>query len=322
MNTILKNAVQSIQIGIEDYQSSSDDHRRVLSAVRNITAGILLLFKEKLRQLSPEKSHEVLLYQDIRPKLDQEGNISFQRAGRKTVNFNQICERFKDLGIPIEHKLLKGIVDIRNGIEHFFTTETPSRLRELLADSFIILRDFITTQLNENPVDLLGNDTWEVFLDVAAVYNKELEDCQTECDKIIWKEPALSSIGGFLRCFSCHSELIRPINPEVNDQTTLKFSCRACGELSQFEDIAEAACAEAYEWQDYVAMTDGGEPPVTTCSECGRESYVVEEDFCVTCGTPGRNYAECSICHADLSMEEQDFGGLCSYHQYQMEKDD
>ena len=52
--SILANAVSSIQLGIEDYKSS--DARRMLSAVRNITAGILLLAKnphggEHLRDL-------------------------------------------------------------------------------------------------------------------------------------------------------------------------------------------------------------------------------------------------------------------------------
>ena len=37
MDTILKNAVQSLQIGIEDFESA--DERRVLSSVRNVTAG-------------------------------------------------------------------------------------------------------------------------------------------------------------------------------------------------------------------------------------------------------------------------------------------
>jgi hypothetical protein len=61
MKTILENAVSSIQIGIEDYQSN--DPRRVLSVVRNLSAGVLLLFKEKLRQLSPDGSDEVLIKQ-------------------------------------------------------------------------------------------------------------------------------------------------------------------------------------------------------------------------------------------------------------------
>lgn len=66
MDTILANAVASVQIGVEDYLS--DDPRRVLSAVRNLSAGILLLFKERLRELSPTNSDEVLIKQQIHHK--------------------------------------------------------------------------------------------------------------------------------------------------------------------------------------------------------------------------------------------------------------
>ena len=48
----LANAIESIQVGIEDWQTGT--HPRLLSAVRNIHAGILLLFKEALLRQSPE----------------------------------------------------------------------------------------------------------------------------------------------------------------------------------------------------------------------------------------------------------------------------
>ena len=83
MDTILKNAIASIQLGVEDFQSG--DERRSLSAVRNLTAGVLLLFKEKLRQLSPAGSDEVLLKKNIRPTPSAGGGVAFQGVGKKTV---------------------------------------------------------------------------------------------------------------------------------------------------------------------------------------------------------------------------------------------
>jgi hypothetical protein len=80
---ILQNAVDSIQLGVEDLESS--DNRRILSAVRNITAGVLLLFKEKLRQLSPPDSQEVLLMQQIRIQRSDKG-LAYIGAGSKTVD--------------------------------------------------------------------------------------------------------------------------------------------------------------------------------------------------------------------------------------------
>ena len=43
--SIIQNAIDSIQIGVEDFES--DDDRRSVSAVRNIAAGILLLYRRK-----------------------------------------------------------------------------------------------------------------------------------------------------------------------------------------------------------------------------------------------------------------------------------
>ena len=51
--SILKNAIDSIAIGLEDYEST--DERRIVSSTRNIFAGILLLFKHKLCELSPTR---------------------------------------------------------------------------------------------------------------------------------------------------------------------------------------------------------------------------------------------------------------------------
>lgn len=84
---ILNNAIQAIQIGLEDYKS--EDPRRAQSALRNIFAGMLLLFKEQLRRMSPEDSDEVLIKQTISPVLDSDGELSFQGKRKKTVDVQQ-----------------------------------------------------------------------------------------------------------------------------------------------------------------------------------------------------------------------------------------
>ena len=79
----------------------------MLSATRNITAGVLLLFKEKLRQLSPSDSDEVLIKQRIQPEFDANGSVIFKGDGKKTVDVQQIEERFKALNIEANWKGLK-----------------------------------------------------------------------------------------------------------------------------------------------------------------------------------------------------------------------
>ena len=64
--SLFDNAIRSIQIGLQDY--AYDD--RLVSSVRNIHAGILLLFKYKLIILSGEGSNAALVKQKIVPFLE------------------------------------------------------------------------------------------------------------------------------------------------------------------------------------------------------------------------------------------------------------
>jgi hypothetical protein len=126
MHAVLENAVQSIQLGIEDYQSS--DPRRALSAVRNITAGVLLLFKEKLRRLSPPGSEDVLIKQRSRILKATDGSIQVVGTGQRTVDVAQIEERFGDLKISTDWKRVRAMVHVRNDIEHHSTSASETRV--------------------------------------------------------------------------------------------------------------------------------------------------------------------------------------------------
>ena len=52
---LTRNAIESIRLGIEDYNLANKDEGRILSSIRNIYAGLLLLFKEELRCFSLAK---------------------------------------------------------------------------------------------------------------------------------------------------------------------------------------------------------------------------------------------------------------------------
>ena len=86
---LLENAVQSIQNGLEDYATGSS--RRALSAIRNIHAGVLLLLKEKLYQISPSDSDGVLIKANFDPEIDNKGNVTF--VGSEQGGTGQIRKR-------------------------------------------------------------------------------------------------------------------------------------------------------------------------------------------------------------------------------------
>lgn len=319
MDTILANAIASVQIGVEDYLSN--DPRRALSAVRNITSGILLLFKERLRELSPPGSDEVLIKQQVQPKRDSSGVLTFLGTGKKTVDVQQIKERFTSLEVSVDWKRLDGVVRIRNDVEHYYTAEPASRLKELLADSFIVMRDFITSELRREPLELLGEPTWQTLLDVASIYAKELEECEESKAQVSWGSPGIEQVANYLRCEHCGSALLKPINPTAGSPVAINFQCSACGCTSFFEEIAESAAEECFGVDMYIAMTDGGEPPLVDCFECGKTTFLLEDGLCMLCGaTP--HYNKCAVCSADIGVEEQQFNGLCSYHHWRSIKDD
>jgi hypothetical protein len=173
--SILDNAINSISLGIEDYNSS--DPRRVVSCIRNLYAGILLLFKHRLAELSPAGSDEVLIKEKVSPSLDSSGKLQWKGNGKKTVDVRQIEERFNGLEIKVDWKRLAKINTCRNDIEHYYSVESPADMRGLLTNSFIVIRDFICDVLQEDPLELLGAKTWITLTSVAEVYDKEKREC-------------------------------------------------------------------------------------------------------------------------------------------------
>lgn len=319
MDTILKNAIASIQLGVEDFQS--DDERRSLSAVRNLTAGILLLFKEKLRQLSPAGSDEVLIKKNIRPTPGAGGAVTFQGEGKKTVDVQEIKERFRSLGVEADFGRVDEVIRLRNDVEHYRTGATAETIKVVLAKSFVVIRDFIAAELNEDPANLLGESTWGTLLEENDVYERELAACRAALDEVDWGSAVLHEIAHHIRCQHCGSDLVRPTDPEVEHRYQLELRCFSCGQESSFDDVIEAAVGDFYEWDTYVAMTGGGDRPTAACHECGKETFILDEGICVACNGE-LEFTECSICGEGLGPDDQGNNGLCGYHTWQAQRDD
>ena len=61
------NAVASIRLGVEDFKVAEHDEARTLSSIRNLTSGLLLLFKVKLQAMSPPGLNEALFKERVAP---------------------------------------------------------------------------------------------------------------------------------------------------------------------------------------------------------------------------------------------------------------
>ena len=318
MDTLLKNAVASIQIGVEDCQSM--DPRRGLSAVRNLIAGVLLLFKEKLRRMSPPGSDEVLIKQTIRP-VRRKGTLAFAGIGSKTVDVQAIKERFDSLGIDADLARLDEVIKLRNNIEHYCATTTSTGMRTLLAKSFVVIRDFIADELEDDPATLLGDATWSVLLAESDVYESELAACRSAMAAVDWRSDAGERVAEHIRCGDCGSDLVKPVQADVEAVWRLVFHCNGCGHETEYLGAIEPAVMDCFEDDRYFAAKDSEPQPVATCHECARECWVVEENRCLVCDATLK-YAECALCGECLGPDDQDNHGLCGYHAHQAQKDD
>jgi hypothetical protein len=223
--SILKNAVESIQVGVEDF--NSDDERRSVSAMRNIAAGLLLLFKAKLCMLSPEHDKELLIKKDLAPAHDEFGNLILRSKGKKTADVAQIRERLTNMKVDVDWKRVEKITNLRNEIEHYYAAATPDAVREVIAESFLLIRDFLQLELEEDPQTLLGDECWQVLLNTSDVYSAEESTCKKSLTTIDWKYSTIESALNYLRCRHCGSSLIEAHAGGGNYRNSL-MRCKSC----------------------------------------------------------------------------------------------
>lgn len=219
MNTLFDNAIQSIQLGIEDYENNAP--KRALSAVRNFYAGTLLLAKEVLVRKAPRAPVMDVLGTRFMPIPNGNGGVSFE-ANNKTVDFNEIGERFKAFGLKIDKSALADLNKIRTDMEHYYTDASSKKVREAIARGFPVVVDMFK-QLHEEPAKHLG-DSWDVMLEVKTVYDKELAECVASFDNVEWKSSSMANATRI--CPKCDSRLVQCNDPKTKIHDYADSKCR------------------------------------------------------------------------------------------------
>ena len=313
--SILQNAIDSIAIGLEDYEST--DNRRIVSSTRNIFAGILLLFKHKLCELSPEGTDEALIKQRVLPTIDSTGAVNWIGQGAKTVDVFNIEERFKSLNIVVDWTRLKKINRYRNDIEHYYSNMNNESVQQLISDSFLIIRDFISSELSEDPKELLGERYWKILVDVNEVYAKEKEECDTTLEQLdYFSNEILDAIKSY-RCGECGSGLIEATSTS-GEALESEFKCRSCEHTSPYDDFIDLVINDFYEGAVYLSHTDGDDTPVIDCPTCGKGTYIFYEGICASCGDSATH--ECQRCGCNIPPEEITDSNICGYCSYMYDK--
>jgi hypothetical protein len=314
--SILKNAIDSIAVGLEDY--SSPDQRRVISCTRNVFAGILLLFKYKLSLLSPPGSDEALIKQRVLPVLGESAHVEWKGKGPKTVDVQGIKERFESLNIDVDWNRIDRMNKFRNEIEHYFSNLKHEAIRSLISDSFLIINDFIRKHLEKDPKELLGDAAWAVLIDVNEVYEREKAECLAALQALEFLDnEILNALEGY-SCDECGSGLIMP-TIHTGDAVDADYTCKSCGKTLSYEEMVGEAVTDYYSHEVYLSHTDGGDSPLADCPECGGV-YLYAQGICASCGYAAEH--KCQRCSATIMPEELSTAPFCGYCAYVMSKDD
>ena len=316
MSHLFENAIQSIQLGVEDYQK--DEPKRAVSAVRNFYAGVLLLAKEVLIRRVPKARPEEVISAKYKPVPNGKGGVIYAPESFRTIDFETIKKRFKDFNLSIEPSALKSLGDIRNNLEHHFSDKPPQEVRDAIAKAFPFVSELFRL-IGEEPVNYLGG-SWSVMLNLRVFYERELDSCRKSFDEVEWPSAFLTKVE--ISCPTCDSDLVEQDDPKNKCYHSLRCRCRRCGYKISPSEAMETALQSHFYSEIYIAMTDGGELPVETCPECGFETYLhtEKEIGCVSCGL---ELGECVRCGNILKPFDSSFedSRICSYCYYQESMD-
>jgi hypothetical protein len=315
VSDLFSNAIESIENGVQDFLGKNP--RRISSAIRNLYAGVLLLLKEKLYQESPPESEGILIYQRFQPRRTPDG-VVLVPAGKVTVDFSEIQQRFKALDLTLDWKRLERMQQIRNDVEHHKLKHPEGVVREAVANTFVLVAAILKDHLEEDPAQVLGA-TWQAMLTEAALFKSVDEECKKSRSALTdVPNTATPAVEDFLQCPSCESTLMYTAD---DSYWHADFTCRACGEESDLNAVMPEALAKAYPPPRF--WKPGDEPPtqdIGTCPNCNEEAFSIAEDCCLVC-SESRPYDECLRCGETLGLDEQD-SGLCSYCEHMSSKDD
>ena len=307
MSKLFDNAVQSIRLGLEDYEA--EDPARTLSAIRNFYAGLLLLAKEVLVRAVPDADDWYVIAANYKLKPNKSGGIEHVPRGKSSIDLDGIAQRFKDFGLRIDEAALRKIGRIRNDVEHRFPTKKDDSMRLLIAEAFPVAYQLFR-QAGEEPRIVL-EDAWETMLTENTIYKKEQKECSKTFDKIEWVSDILSTV--HLVCPECQSDLVTQRDSGNTNKQEIDAECRSCGETISAERLIH----------NMAIHLDSGDGTLRTCPECNLATYIMNDDGkdeigCVWCECKLGNCLSCDDkLTPDYVGERND---LCFYCEYKLDK--
>ncbi|HEE9762565.1 TPA: hypothetical protein R8F97_003483 [Pseudomonas putida] len=330
---LFENALTSMRLGIEDFELSqkrgvNGDPARALSAVRNLFAGVLLLFKYKITTCvdNPDDAAQLIFVPpEILPHGDGLGGVEWLPSGKfkaSTIDVVTIAKRFTSFGIEVDWDVIRKLQECRNHLEHLHPANTLGEVADFVAELFPVLRDFIQNEMEMSPVDLLG-PAWESMLDHHRFVKTLADQCRTG-----WAQSGLPErMELWLEesgCEECGSSLLAPEKDSLkagwkveSHPNRFQYICLACSYSAPVAELMLETMAGAH----YYDPRDGGDRTLEVCNECGIEAFFTQQQSCQWCEAK-LEFTECAICESALGQDDQDNGAICSYHAYVADQDE
>lgn len=320
---ILKNAISSLRIGLEDYELSKEDPDRILSSIRNVYASLLLFLKEGLCRLSPMDTGEEFIRAKLEPILKPNRSLGVSGIGDKTIDVDGIQGRYKLVNVRIDWNPLLLIQKERNNIEHLYTNSQITVLQSAICEASTFIIDISKIVFHTDPTTLLG-DVWSQICDIKDIYLPLKNRCNNSLAPLLTRgfldQNAISFVEEF-SCPDCGSKLLYlftgPDGPSdkvtvhLEDADMCELVCYACHAKITLVEAFEKFSVENFD-PSYSDYRYGAEPVVKTCPECNHDTFIDdnETNSCIFCGFE-KDYTNCVRCGEPLSLEEQDRDGFC-----------
>ena len=316
MSEIFENAVNSIILGIEDFETGTD--KRMLSAARNYYAGLLLLAKECLIKAAPDAEPMEVIGAKFEPEPDGDGGVRHTVKGYNTVDLAQLKSRFKNFNLKWPDANISKLQQFRNDLEHYHFREPASALGEAIASSFPMVVDFFTI-LEESPEEHLA-EVWDTILNEHAAFQKVQSACIASLQTIEW--PAEVENLDLLACPNCKSSLVGQRDPENSVSADAVGKCYQCSTEIEFEQMMMVVVTASYEVDAYIRAKEGLNPSITQCPECTVDAYVETGDISVCFVCNASFSTECARCGTNIDVYEYNYAmpEFCGYCARQIEK--
>lgn len=333
---LYQNAISSIQLGIEDFQLSQQNETeggnpaRSLSSVRNLYAGMLLLFKYKIATSveSPEDAYRLIHLPPykILPKPDGEGGVVWEPEGNfnktKTIDVGEIRDRFDSFDVNVDWDAIEKLQKCRNHLEHLHPQNTLGELAGFVAELFPVIGDFITNELDDAPLQILGT-AWSIMLQHNEFYTHQLGICAAS-----WNDAGTpEGMKPFLdacTCDECGSSLLKASSEDIesgytveDNEDVFRYECISCTHTEAIVPLL----TQAFESEFFYWPADGDEPTYEECDSCNHHYFVISEQKCRWCAHE-LDYTECTFCEDPLGQSDQINDGLCGYCSHRFYKDD